>query len=130
MTSAKPPPPAPAATRELWSHEFLDALVLAYYSEIARRVELNPGLVSRAQANLNRWLAGGGYSESQIRSLQEWQPLLEPQRLPDLLRVMTDSGEEATRMRQSGPFAGILTSEERRAIKENLKARWLQHGTV
>ena len=122
------PAPEPAA-RELWSHEFLDALALAYYSEIARRVRLNPGLIAAARGNLQRWLAGGGYDKSQVRALQEWQPLLEPQHLTDLLRTMTDPGEDATRMRQSGPFAGVLTAPERKAIKENLKAQWLRHGT-
>lgn len=97
---------------------------------MARRVRLNPDLVSTARENLRRWLTDGGYHESQVRALREWLPLLDPHRLPDLLHVMTDPGEEATRMRQSGPFAGVLTMQERKAIKEKLKAQWLRHGTL
>lgn len=118
---------AAPAVRELWSHEFLDALALAYYSEMARRVRSNPALVSAARENLHRWLAAGGYTESQVRALREWEPLLESDRLPALLRVMTDPGEDATRMRQSGPLAGVLTAQDRRAIKADLKSRW-RHG--
>lgn len=129
--SSPPLPPAPApATKELWSHEFLDALALAYYSEMARRVRLHPDLVALARENLQRWLTDGGYQDSQIRALREWEPLLEDGRLPELLRVMTDPGEEATRMRPSGPFAGILTAQERKAIKAKLKVQWLRRGTL
>ena len=128
--SAAPSLPAPApVARELWSHEFLEALALAYYTEMAHRLRRNPALAAGARENLRRWLAGGGYAESQVRALREWEPLLEPQRLADLLRVMTDDGEEAVRMRQSGPFAGVLTAQERKALKEELKAKWC-HGTL
>ena len=123
-----PTPPAPAA-RELWSHEFLDALTLAYYSAMARRVQHDPSLVQAARERLHRWLHEGGYDASQIRALREWQPFLEEHKLSSLLRLMTDPGEDATRMRQSGPFAGVLTAAERKAIKEQLKTRWL-HGTL
>jgi hypothetical protein len=119
------PPPAP---RELWSHEFLDALALAYYCAMADKIEVNPQLVERARDNLQRWIADGGYAECQVRALLEWQPLLAPMRLKELVAVMRDPGLDATRMRQSGPFAGVLSAPERKAIKEQLKLDWRQNG--
>lgn len=122
---AAPQPPAPAsATRELWSHEFLDALALEQFKETARRISADPALIEFARANIRRWIAKSGYHPGENRSLMEWQALLQRENLSLLLRVMTDPGEDAIRMRQSSPFAGILSADDRERIIDRVTGEW------
>ncbi len=127
MTSAKPPLPAPAATRELWSHEFLDALALEQFKATARRLKAEPALINLARTNIRRWIAKTGFHAGEIRALMEWEALLHPEKLRHLLQVMTDLGEDATRMRQSSPFAGILSVEDRERITDQVINAWTRH---
>jgi hypothetical protein len=50
--------------------------------------------------------------------MQEWLDLLNTSSLEEILELLVDQGENARRLRQSTPFAGILTQEERRRIVE------------
>lgn len=61
--------------------------------------------------NLNRWRRGG--VDCDDYSL--WEEILRstPQRLPEIL---CDSNEEAVRLRQSSPFAGLVPEESRQQI--------------
>lgn len=43
--------------RELWSHEFLDALSLLKHRAVAEAIQGNSALIEIARANANRWLA-------------------------------------------------------------------------
>jgi hypothetical protein len=119
LTSA----PAPAI-RELWSHDFLDALALEQFKETACRISADPALIEFALANIRRWVAKSGYHPGEIRSLREWEALLQRNDLSLLLRVMTDPGEDATRLRQSSPFAGILSADERERIIDRVTGEW------
>ena len=118
-----PSAPAPVA-RELWSHEFLEALALEQCRETARRIQTDPSLIETARANIHRWIARTGYHAGEIRSLREWEALLDPDQLPRLLRVMADPGEDAARMRQSSPFAGILSAADRERITDQIIEAW------
>ncbi len=48
--------------------------------------------------------------------LREWQRLLDTLPLPRLLQLLRSQAAAAARLRQSSPFAGILTAAERQAI--------------
>lgn len=127
MTAAPPPAASAPTTRELWSHEFLDALNLEQCKATARRIKADPALIEFARANIRRWIARTGYHAGEIRSLREWEALLQPEKLSLLLRFMVDPGEEATRMRQSSPFAGILSTEVRERITDRVTEQWTRH---
>jgi hypothetical protein len=93
------------------SHEWIDRRSLALHEAVAARLEAQPELLEVARANLQRRL--------QVRSvpaLREWQDLLDRVTLPDLLAVLRSPSEAAARLRQSSPFAGVLTPEERQSI--------------
>ena len=99
------------------SHEFLDWVSLERAKAIAAKLRDDPGLVEVARANLRRWLArGDDYSAGARRALEDWQRLLERAPLEEVLSVLTDPSEKGTQRRQSSPFAGILTEEERMSI--------------
>jgi hypothetical protein len=50
--------------------------------------------------------------------MQEWLDLLDSSSVEQLPELLVDEGENGRRLRQSTPFAGILTKEERRRILE------------
>jgi hypothetical protein len=100
----------------LGSHEFLDQLALAYHRAIAVRLLTRPNEVLRiAEENLQRWQqvhAGTGT----LQAVEEWKTLLATNSLPELAAILTEDSEEGQRLRQSTPFPGVLSKEEREEI--------------
>lgn len=78
---------------------------------MAARLEEQSQLLAIARANLERWLTA-----SPAAALREWQRLLDTLPLPELLARLRSPDEHAARLRQSSPFAGLLTPAERQAI--------------
>jgi hypothetical protein len=93
------------------SHEWIDERSLALHEAVAAKLQAQPQLLEVARANLKRWLA-----VRPAPPLCEWQRLLDALPLPQLLQLLRSADEEAARLRQSSPFAGILTPAERQAI--------------
>jgi hypothetical protein len=85
---------------------------------IVRKIERDPRLLQIAHRNLARWLDRDGRAP---RALLEWRAILE-QPWPAIAAILTDSGDEAARLRQSTPFAGVLTAAERRRVYEAFRA--------
>ncbi len=80
---------------------------------MAAKLAADPRLLEVARANLKRWL-----SISPHAALIEWRQLLDMTPLPQLLALLRSPDEDAARLRQSSPFAGVLTPEERQSILE------------
>ncbi len=114
--------------QSLWSQEFIDALALARHREIARMLDDAPSILEKARANAERWLASGNYDEGEAASVREWLPLLVNGRLDELRDVLTSSSENATRMRQSSPFTGIIPKATYRRLRDNLIEEWSRHA--
>ncbi len=93
------------------SHVWIDERSLALHEAVAVKLEADPQLLEVARANLKRWLAAGDQAP-----LREWQHLLDTLPLPQLLQLLRSRDERAARLRQSSPFAGVLTPAERQAI--------------
>jgi hypothetical protein len=93
------------------SHEWIDQRSLALHEAVAARLEAQPQLLEVARANLKRWLAA-----RPAAALREWQRLLDSLPLPQLVQLLRSPAAEAVRLRQSSPFAGILSPAERQAI--------------
>ena len=101
-------------------HGQIDERSLAFDQLTVQKLLADPALVGRGLANIERWL---GSCSSTVRPvLLEWRELLEgpPEQWVDIL-LSTD--ERATRLRQSSPFAGVLTVAERNAILKRFQAR-------
>ena len=60
-------------------------------------------------------------------ALSEWEDILRgsPAQVAEFLE---DRSERATRLRQSSPFAGVLTQGERKAIYESYSTRTYHPG--
>jgi hypothetical protein len=86
-------------------HSRLDERSLAMHQLIAANVQADPALLDKARENVRRWQASEG---SPKLALAEWEQILNG----PVNQVAQFLAERATRLRQSSPFAGILTVYE------------------
>lgn len=105
---------------EMKDHRLIDERSLAFSRLIAGKLQTDPTLVQHARGNLDRWLRD--CSERSRPTLLEWRKLLDGP-LAELLSFLTSPEERAVRLRQSSPFAGLLTPEERWEILRDFQAR-------
>ena len=79
---------------------------------VAERLRQNPAdVVQFALANLERWHQQGVECED----FQVWKKLLIGPPLA-IFDTLTSGSEEAIRLRQSSPFAGLIPEEDRRHL--------------
>lgn len=103
-----------ARPRRPFSHAELDARARDFAAAIARRLQTDPSLVARARTHIADRLPRASAGER--RELREWDRILRTMSLPRLRRFLLDTGERATRLRQTFPFTGILTAKEQREL--------------
>jgi signal transduction histidine kinase len=103
--------------RKRISHEYHDDSALRLAQAIAFRLQRDPSRRDVARAHIQKRIRLASKQEQQ--ELKEWLRLLS---LPPsmLQRFLVDPSPRATRLRQSLPALGLLTSREREAV---LKAR-------
>ena len=101
------------------AHRVLDARSLAMHAVIAQKIERNPHLLRIPRRNLARWQAQR--QGATPTWLTEWQRILDKP-WPVIAVLVTELTENATRLRQSSPFAGVLSASERRRIYEAFRA--------
>ena len=93
-----------------YTHRWRDACDLAMARVIAEKVQRQPELMRIAVENLRRW-------KKQMRpwppALREWEMILANNPTERILEILVQDDEEGQRLRQSDPFVGILTEEER-----------------
>jgi len=100
-------------TGQYSDHRILDARSLALHCRVTQKISRDPQLLDKARENLKRWSAkskGRG-----PRYLREWAEILD-RPWPEIAALITDMSEEATRLRSSSPFAGVLSPTEREQI--------------
>ncbi|HEV7402133.1 MAG TPA: hypothetical protein VGO11_04370 [Chthoniobacteraceae bacterium] len=101
-------------------HRLIDERSLAFDRKIVEKLRADPSLIAKAHSNIERWLPT---SSPGVRlTLREWQDVLKAP-FDELMAFLESSDERATRLRQSSPFCGILTEEERLAIIGEFHAR-------
>ena len=71
---------------------------------------------------LKRWLKATAKSDRSRASLIEWQQRLKNQPLNEILDFLSSEGEEPCRLRQSTPFVGLLTDQERMTVFRKYEA--------
>ena len=100
-------------TSRFSDHRILDARSLAMHCRIAQKISRDPDLLNKARENLRRWIAKSDGRKT--RYLREWEQILE-RPWPAIAELITSMSEEATRIRSSSPFAGVLTEDERNQV--------------
>lgn len=94
-------------------HRIIEARSLAMHCKIVQKISRDPRLLEKAKANLSRWR--NKIDGPKPYYLQEWQEILDKP-WPTIAETMTNMNEDATRLRSSSPFAGILNEKEREQI--------------
>ena len=95
------------------SHRLAEARSLVMHTVIAEKIQTNPALIAHAQQNRRRWRrrreAGApGW-------MDEWRGILKrPQ--TEIAAIICEPSERGARLRQSSPFAGALSNQERKRI--------------
>jgi hypothetical protein len=100
-------------------HSRLDERSLAMHQLIAAKVQADPALLDKARENVRRWQVSEG---SPKLALAEWEQILDGP-VNQVAQFLAERSERATRLRQSSPFAGILTEAERGTIYESYSTR-------
>ena len=100
-------------------HRLIDERSLAFHRAVAEKLRAQPARLGQAKANLERWAAG---ASPRVRPVfAEWHSLLDGP-FDRLLAILTADEPRAARLRQSSPFAGLLTPSERFAILREFQA--------
>lgn len=97
------------------NHQEIDARSLALHRLVADKIRRDVTLFEIARANVARWRASATPNDRHY--LDAWARLLD-NGLEQALEAATADSEEAAALRQSSPFAGVLTSRERFAFLE------------
>src|SRR5688572_13597547 len=98
---------------ESWSdHRVAEIRSLALHALVARKLSRDPRLLEHARANLDRWEEASKAAEGWV---DEWRTVL-GRPADQVAAFLVSTSEEAFRLRQSSPFAGALSHEERRAL--------------
>jgi hypothetical protein len=94
------------------SHAWIDRRSLALARATAARIARKPELLEVARDNLLRWKSTLGHWPA---DLQTWEQVLAGG-VEAALAQLTEDSPRGRRLRQSSPFAGVLTPQERQAI--------------
>jgi acyl-CoA reductase-like NAD-dependent aldehyde dehydrogenase len=89
------------------------------HAVIARKIDRDPKLLQIARRNVERWSIQR--KDERPAWLAEWSELLN-QPWETIAALITEPSENGARLRQSSPFAGTLTPQERRRIYEAFRA--------
>ena len=100
---------------------------------VAEHVRRDPSHVTRALARVDARLARA--DDSTRWSDEQWRRLLlnalaSPQGLDAVLAVLEDRTEDAARLRQSAPFVGVLSQDERSSLLAELRSDALSETHV
>lgn len=96
------------------SHQWIDQRSLALDRLIADKVVARPALLQHAIQIVNRWIDQRRPDPPAV--LLEWRAFLLERSLTEVIDLLRSDSEEAQRLRQSSPFCGILSPEERLAV--------------
>jgi hypothetical protein len=94
-------------------HELLDRRALEMDRIVAERLAADGAVLDKAKKVLDDWFQRAGDTPPAV--LNEWKEILQQPR-EKILEVLLGEDERSARLRQSSPFCGILTREERTGI--------------
>ena len=104
--------------RPVRSHQWIDERSLALHAAVAAKLEAQPELLNVARQNLNRWL-----SMRPAAALREWEAILDRAPVSEVIDLLRARNPDAARLRQSSPFAGVLSRSERQSILDVYESR-------
>jgi excisionase family DNA binding protein len=100
-------------------HRTAELQALAYHRLVAER--LDERIVDEARRRLRRWRASGRVHP---RWIEEWERVL-AMPLPQIAKTIGADTRHARELRQTSPFAGVLSEHERRRLTKAVEERAL-----
>jgi hypothetical protein len=82
---------------------------------IARKLQRDARVLGVARRNLRRWMAGDGRNVRPV--FLEWDRILRRLTRAEIAAFLVSETPATRRLRQSTPFAGVLSDRERRSIR-------------
>lgn len=98
-------------------HRIAELQGLAYHRLIAERLDAQ--MVETARKRMDRWRESGRVHTSWA---DEWERILSLP-IPRIARAISADTPSGRELRQTSPFAGLLTEQERRRLVEAIEAR-------
>ncbi len=92
------------------THQEIDERSLAMHRLVTEKIRNDPALFDKAKMTIARWRTTVCANSQPY--LEEWEKLMN-QGMEACLIVAVEDSERARALRQSSPFAGILSNEER-----------------
>lgn len=77
---------------------------------IAKKIRRKPALFQEAIDTLKHWKR---ISRPLPKAIREWDTIFKKHSREEILAIFTEESEEGNRLRQSDPFCGILSHQER-----------------
>jgi hypothetical protein len=99
------------------THRTAELQALAYHRLIGER--LDDQIVAEARTRLRRWRRDGRVHP---RWSDEWEHVL-TKPLPEIKKAISADTKRARELRQTSPFAGMLTEQERQRLVKAVEAR-------
>lgn len=103
------------------SHEKVDQRNLRLGELLAEEINKDSSLISKAREFIGLRMKEASPNEQ--RTLREWERILASRSTVNIMRLLRDPGEHATRLRQSLPFVGSITEELRKRLRESNQYR-------
>jgi len=102
------------------THALIDQVNAAEDRLIAARLRRNLSVLRLARGNLRRWMLTDGRRVRRV--FQEWHAILHRLNAREIADFLGSDTPMARRLRQSSPFAGVLTDSERGSIRRKYEA--------
>ena len=102
------------------SHELTDEISLELGRRVAARLRQQPELLRFGRDNLDRWTRLNANAPSLLRCYAEWREILK-RPLEEICDLLSSDSEEARRLRQNSPFAGVLNAQEVWGLKQHFR---------
>ena len=102
------------------NHAEADQVSLELGRRIAERMRWQPETVDFARANLVRWSQQNIAVPSLLRCYAEWQQILS-RPVEEICELLCSESDNAQRLRQNSPFAGVLSPTEVWVVKTRFR---------
>jgi hypothetical protein len=103
------------------NHSETDQVSLELARRVAKLIRRQPEVIDFAYANLVRWSQQNSSAPSLLRCYAEWQQILS-RPVEEICTLLCSESDNAQRLRQNSPFAGVLSPAEVWKIKARFRS--------
>ena len=102
------------------NHSETDQVSLELARRVAERLRWQPTVMETALANLARWSQQNRSTPSLLRCYAEWRQIL-TRPVEEICTLLCSESDNSQRLRQSSPFAGVLSPAEVWEVKSRFR---------